>query len=319
MPSCAATEPAANHDAPPPRRSRATIAALNTSPLVSIGVPLYRSKRFLQTIVENLEAIAYPNVEVVVSDRHLHDDALDLLRQRYGADPRFRFLAGTDELDWVGHFNLLLREARGKYAVLMFHDDSYPGRYVGDLVEALEQVPEASLAFGRVDQESLDGFLPTLPFTSPPIPTGPWTMRDSLRMLTIWQLWFAFRGMVRLDIVQRSNLYIRPTYRNIRADIYWVFALSLRGRLVYVPSCSCLKRFYRSSTGATWRFDLRQALDACRVLRSYCKDFAGSRYDAAIGQLVLFPWCLIQGVLPRGSARRLMRAVATVQARRGDA
>ena len=43
-------------------------------PLVSVGFPLYRSRRFLDNIVENLEAIDYPNLEMLVSDRHLHDD-----------------------------------------------------------------------------------------------------------------------------------------------------------------------------------------------------------------------------------------------------
>ena len=280
---------------------------LSTTPLVSIGFPLYRSKRFLDTVVENIEAITYPRVEILVSDRHLLDDALETLRRRYGSDARFRFLEGTDQLNWVENFNLLLRESRGKYAVLMFHDDSYSSTYVGELVNALEREPEASLAFGRVEQISLDGFLPTLPFTPPPVPPGaPWGIRDSLRVLTVWQLWFAFRGMVRLDLVQGAGLYIRQTHRSIRADIYWVFALSLRGVLLYVPSCSCVKRFHRSSTAADWKFDLRQSLDACRVLRSYCNDFARSTRDSKICQLVLYPWCIVQALLPRGAAKQLV-------------
>jgi GT2 family glycosyltransferase len=280
---------------------------IDPRPLVSVGFPLYRSNRFLHTIVENIEAIGDENVEIVISDRHLADDAIDTLEARFGSDPRCRFLRGTDALNWVEHFNLLFREARGKYAVLMFHDDSYPANYVGDLARALEARPDAALAFGRVDQISLDGFLPTLPFTPPPFSAADaWSLTTSLRALTVWQLWFAFRGMVRRDLVVGSDLYIRQTYRNIRADIYWVFALSLLGPLIFVPSCHCVKRFYRSSTAADWRFDLRQSLNACRVLRSYLNDFAGSRRDALVGQLVLYPWCIVQALLPAGTARRLL-------------
>lgn len=283
-----------------------------TVPLVSVGIPLYRSRPFLDTIIENIEAIDYGNVEVIISDRHLLDDTLQTLRERFGADPRFRLLAGTDGRNWVEHFNLLLREARGKYVVLMPHDDSYPPTYLSELVAALEQHPDAVLAFGRVDQISLDGFLPTLPFSPPPVrPDARWSIGVSLRLLTLWQLWFAFRGMVRRDVIERSGLYIRQTHRNIRADIYWVFALSLRGRLLFVPSCSCTKRFYRSSTGAGWRFDLRQALDACRVLHSYLRDFARARRDALIALLVVCPWCLVQAVLPAGMARRLLNTYET--------
>jgi glycosyltransferase involved in cell wall biosynthesis len=283
-------------------------------PLVSVGIPLYRSQRFLDTIVENLEALSYDNLEVIVSDRHLIDDALEVLRQRYGSDPRFRFLCGTDGLSWVEHYNLLLRESRGKYAVVIPHDDSYPSTYIPELVAALEQHPDAVLAFGRVEQISLDGFLPTLPFSPPPLsPTATWTFGSSLKMLTVWQLWFAFRGMVRRDVIERSDLYIRQTRRNIRADIYWVFALSLKGRLQFVPACWCTKRFYRSSTGANWRMDLEQSLDACRVLRSYLNDFCRSRRDAILGQAVLFPWCIVQALLPAHGARRLLNAYQTTR------
>ena len=178
------------------------------------------------------------------------------------------------------------------------------------------------LAFGRVEQISLDGFLPTFPFTPPPIsPREDWSLGCSLRLLTLWQLWIAFRGVVRRDVVERSDLYIRQTYRNIRADIYWVFGLSLKGRLCYVPSCSCTKRFYRSSTGADWRFGIRQSLNAYRVLRSYLNDFAHSRSDALIGQIVVFLWCIVQGLLPTKLARQLgivTRQVLLARRRSGE-
>jgi hypothetical protein len=86
-----------------------------------------------------------------------------------------------------------------------------------------------------------------------------------------------------------------------------VFALSLCGPLVYVPSCACTKRFYRASAGASWRFDLPQGLDAARVLGSYLDDFAPSRWTAFSGRLVLVPWCLVQAILPAKGARRLVQ------------
>lgn len=282
-------------------------------PLVSVGFPLYRSRRFLDNIVENVEAIDYPNLEVLVSDRHLLDDTVGLLRQRFGSDPRFRFFEGRDRLDWVGNFNLLLREASGKYFLWMGHDDSYPPGYVTELVSALEERADAVLAFGRVEQVSLDGFLPTFPFVPPPIaPDRPWSLGSALRLLTLWQLWIAFRGVVRRDVVERQGLYIRPTRNNMRADIYWLFGLALVGRLHFVPSCHCTKRFYAGSTGAAWRFGARQSLNAFRVLRSYLDDLAPSRRDAWLGTAVVFLWSMPQGLLPRSLARRLGIAVRWV-------
>jgi glycosyltransferase involved in cell wall biosynthesis len=276
------------------------------APLVSVGIPLYQSRRFLETIVENIESIRYPDVEIIVSDRHLLDDTLAFLRERYRSDTRFRFLEARDELDWVGNFNLLLRQSRGKYFVCMPHDDSFPPVFIGELASALEAQPDAVFAFGRVDQLSVDGFLPTFPWTPPPISFhDEWTIGSSLRLLTLWHLWMAYRGMVRRDVVERDDVYMRPSHQNIRADVYWVFALTLRGRVSYVPSCWYTKRFYRSSTGADWRFGVRQSLNAFRVLRSYLNDFARSRRDALIGQVVVFFWSTVQGFLPAAIARHL--------------
>lgn len=275
-------------------------------PLVSVCFPLYRSRRFLETIIENIEAITYPNVEIIFSDQHLLDDAITILKQQFGTDARFRFLEGRDGLNWVENFNLLARQCTGKYFLWMGHDDSYPSHYISDLVAALEEHPDAVLAFGRVEQVSLDGFLPTFPFSPPPIAENEaWSLASSLRLLTLWQLWIAFRGVARRAVVEQSDLYIRQTYKNIRADVCWLFGLSLKGRLYFVPSCSCTKRFYRSSAGAGWRFGIRQTLNGCRVLRSYLNDLAASRRDALAGQAVVYLWCLTQGLLPAKLARQL--------------
>ena len=277
-----------------------------TQPLVSVGIPLYRSRRFLEIIIENIEAIEYRNVEIIISDQHLLDDTLEVLRERFGSDSRFRFLAGSDNLNWVENFNLLLRRSTGKYFLWMAHDDSFPSNYISELVSALEERPGAVLAFGRAEQISIDGFLPTFPFLPPPfLPDEAWSLGCSLRALTLWQLWIAFRGVVRREVVEQSNLYIRPTYRNIRADIYWVFGLSLRGRLCFVPSCYCTKRYYGSSAGADWHFGIRQSLNACRVLHSYLDDFSRSQRDKLVGEIVVFSWCLVQGFLPAKLTRQL--------------
>ena len=80
--------------------------------LVSVGIPLYRSHPFLDSLRANCAALAAEdNVEVIISDRHGLDDAIDVLRSEWGHDPRFRFLAADDRLNWIEHMNLLLRAA----------------------------------------------------------------------------------------------------------------------------------------------------------------------------------------------------------------
>ena len=70
-------------------------ASMNAAlpPLISVALPLYRSRRFLDIIVENLDTIAYPHLEILVSDRHCADDTIDVLEQRYCSDAAFSLFA----------------------------------------------------------------------------------------------------------------------------------------------------------------------------------------------------------------------------------
>ncbi|MEO8541606.1 MAG: hypothetical protein ABI577_17830, partial [bacterium] len=80
------------------------------APLVSLAIPLYRSLRFLDVITENIRNADYPNLEILVGDRHLADDTIEQLRIRFVGDSRLRFITSRDEVSWVDHYNLLLAE-----------------------------------------------------------------------------------------------------------------------------------------------------------------------------------------------------------------
>ncbi len=105
-------------------------------PLVSVGIPLYKSRGFLSNIIENVEAVAYRNIEIIISDRHGEDDAIEALRRRFGHDSRVRFIKRHDRIDWVDHYNALLRQFTGKYFLWMPHDDIYPADYIDELVHS---------------------------------------------------------------------------------------------------------------------------------------------------------------------------------------
>jgi glycosyltransferase involved in cell wall biosynthesis len=223
-------------------------------PLVSIAIPLFRSRRFLDGIIGNIEAIDYPNLEVVISDRHCADGTIDLLAERFASDPRIRFLKATDRLTWVEHFNLLLRVSSGRYFMWMAHDDYYPSDYVAQLVSCLENRPEVVLAYGHMEPVDLDD----RPISFSPrneLPVGAeerWSLRVALRLLLFWNIFVPCRGLFRRDLVMESKLFIRPTYKTADCDAWWLFGLALKGRFQFVPSCRCKKRFYATSTSAQW-------------------------------------------------------------------
>jgi len=266
-------------------------------PLVSVMVPLFHSKRFVADIIANLEAIDYSNVEILLSDRHGEVDAVEVLARHFTADSRVRVLVAHDRLNWVDHYNLLMRSASGKYVMWMPHDDLYPGGYVSQLVTALERHPDAVLAYGRLETISVDGSPVPGPIRSvlPVDPKDPWSVGVALRLLFFWNIWITFRGLMRREIVMQWALFIRPTLDLVEADVYWLFALALKGRFCFVPECFCTKRFHSTSASAPWKHGrLRYLLNAANVLRAYISQVLSRPWEIWYAMTMVCCWTLLR-------------------------
>jgi glycosyltransferase involved in cell wall biosynthesis len=299
-------------------------------PLVSVAIPLYKSRRFLDIVIENIEAIDYPNVEIIVSDRHCADDAIDRLAERFKGDARLKFLKADDGINWPEHYNFLLQAAAGRYFVWMPHDDSFLPGYLTQLVACLEERPEVVLAYGRMETIDLDGRpLPKRPRHELPVEPGePWTMGVAARLLMFGYLGVQFRGVFRRDVALRAGLLIRPTEGTVACDIYWLFGLALIGRFHFVPACRCRKRYYPTSTHVLqWgpRPTMRHIVDGLRVSSSYIRDYAAGRREACYGYALIFLWTLLrlsliaaQGIrVPQAARRSVYRLVEGLLFSRG--
>jgi ectoine hydroxylase-related dioxygenase (phytanoyl-CoA dioxygenase family) len=247
-----------------------------TRPLVSVGIPLYRSAPFLPGLRANLRALAEEDsVEAIVSDRHGLDDTIDVLRDEWRHDDRFRFLAADDQLDWVEHMNLLLLEARGRYFRWMPHDDLFPRGCLQPLVARLESEPQAILAYGPTRAIDVDGSrLPDRDRldTHPAAPGGPWTFRHSLDLFWHGSCDGAFKGLFRRAEVVDAGLLIRPTHELVDAERAWLFAVSLLGGLREEPTSQYWKRYHPDSLHEQWEHGPRHVISTTATMCGYLRD-----------------------------------------------
>lgn len=290
----------------------------NQFPLVSVAIPLYKSLRFIDIIVANIKAIDYPNVEILVSDRHCADNAIEILEEQFKGDSRCKFYKATDQINWPEHYNFLLQIATGQYFCWMPHDDSYPADYISQLASCLDKHPETLLAYGKMQTIDLNNqrienkFLHELPVDE----NDDWTMLVAIKLLVFQHLETAFRGVFRRDAVMHAKHFIRPTGRTVGCDTYWLFGLALLGRLQYVPTCYCLKRFYGDSTHVIqWspQPELQRIIDGLKVSNSYIRDFVVNRKEAWLGYVLIFIYSLMRAASmcarSIGLSRRCRRSV----------
>jgi len=262
-----------------------------TPPLVSIGIPLFRSDRFLRGLRANCEALAAEgDVEIIISDRHGLDDSLDTLRSEWGHDPRFRFLEATDGLNWVEHMNLLLTEARGQYFRWMPHDDLFPAGCLGPLVERLDRDPDIILAYAPT--RGIDEAGRRLPerdrLSSYPVASGEnWTFQHSLDLFWQGTCDGAFKGLFRRQAVMNAGLLVRPTYELILAERAWLFGVSLLGWFGEEPTSMYLKRYHPGSVHAGWHAGWRHTISATSVMCGYLRDVEPDRSKKWRGMVYL--------------------------------
>ena len=262
----------------------------------TVAIPMHASTPFLDVISENIAALP-SDVQIILSDRTGVDDAIDHLERRHGDDPRIRFVRDRG-VGLVDHYNRLLREADGEYFMWMPHDDSFPAAYVPLLRAALDGHREAILAFGSIRAIDLDGeFVANSLQPDPPIELGRRTRADEAIFLwRHWQLWIPYRGLMRRREVLRRRLYLRHGPREMWHDIPWGFAMTVAAPIVFVPGCSCEKRYHSGSHHAPWHE--RRVADELGDIVVVARYLAAARV----------PWPVAAKVMTYVGARGLYRA-----------
>lgn len=256
-------------------------------PMLTIGIPLHRSRPFVDVVSANIDAVQRDDVEILVSDRTGLDDALDVVARRYAGDPRVVPLRDIDGADWVDHYNALLRQGRGQYFGFMPHDDDFPSGWIDTLVGCLEADPDLMMAFGRIEVIGVDGYTPPAR-RAHRHPRGElgvgseWTVHDALCALKVWSAGTAARGIFRRAPVVGRGLFLPRTRDGIDADAAWVFGIALLGRVRYVPEVVSIKRWHAQNVGWSWECRMPHRLSLARAHIALGVRHAGSPRAATI-------------------------------------
>ena len=129
---------------------------MNNKPLVTIGIPTYNRPDGLKHTLQCAIRQNYENLEIIVSDNASGDElAIKSIIDSID-DPRVVYYRQNINIGAAANFEFIYKTARGKYTILMPDDDDYyDPNLITEGVKALEENPNASLAYGTV--EYVDG------------------------------------------------------------------------------------------------------------------------------------------------------------------
>lgn len=122
---------------------------MESTPLVTIGIPTFNRAASLVRAVESARAQDYPNLEILISDNASSDGTEALCRNLVSVDPRVRYFRQPENFGAVKNFSAVLSLARGEYFMWLGDDDWIDPEYVSACVAALRKSPDYVLFSGR--------------------------------------------------------------------------------------------------------------------------------------------------------------------------
>ncbi len=116
----------------------------NTSPLVSIIVPVFNGERYLRESLDSIVNQTYSNVEILVMDDASTDSTSDIIA---GYKDKVKHVRQPQNRGIYGNANDGIAAARGEYIAVYHADDVYDSLIVEKEVEFLERQPEVGAVF----------------------------------------------------------------------------------------------------------------------------------------------------------------------------
>jgi glycosyltransferase involved in cell wall biosynthesis len=276
-----------------------------STPLVSIGLPVYNGERFISQAIESILGQTFRDLELVICDNASTDGTESICRGFARQDARVRYVRNARNRGAAHNYNLATALSCGKYIRHAAHDDVLAPSNIERCVAVLEADPAVALAYpqmSRIDEHgaTIDTFRGSLVLDQPD-PVQRW--RCFLAAIDEGSMCDPVFGLFRADILKAT-----PVLRVVMgADMILLGDVALRGRIVEIPEVLFFERWHAGTSvnanptlddRAAWfdpaaRGKLLNAVPHWCWLGEYAKSVAAApltRAQRAACLLALGPW-----------------------------
>ena len=216
-------------------------ALVYNSPLVSICIPAYKGQRFIGETIQSALSQTIDDIEIVISNDGGHSTPA---LETFAAHPRIKIYASNVRRGWVQNSNYVLSLARGKYFMILPHDDLLQPDYLESCLDILERDRGVFAAYSDIASDQ--GLLPATEVV------GPVTERLSHVMRHLYN-GYSFRAVMPRHPELWDHLRLRSNPpADFCVDTTWILQQACLGELRKVPRPLYWKRLHAGSTHATW-------------------------------------------------------------------
>lgn len=229
--------------------SKSSNSAVIEQPLragVTIGIPIYRGKLFLEESVASVRDQTYSDIEVILSVDG-PDPECEAICRKFLTDSRFRLVIQPDRLGWTGHTNWLMCQVQTEFWHLHEQDDVIESTFLETLVRYAAAHPEVAAAYTDLRTFGTeDTHMEMSSVIGSPL----------IRQLKLIYEHFsgvAPLGLIRTEALRMSGGLQVNEVENFAADTALMAGLARWGELHRLPLELYRKRVHAESTCATWR------------------------------------------------------------------
>lgn len=206
-------------------------------PLVSIGFVVRNSRthygsRVFFSVSETILNQTYPNLEILISDNASTDGTSDLCEELARRDSRIRVVHQAKPLTAQDNFIFAFHNTNGPYFTWMSDDDLRSLNFIEVLVEAMEERPEACLAFSDQREFSDHSHIHGGHAILRPFVTKDLSTLQRLFQMPVGSCTHVCYGLLRRQLLEG---YDWRKLDNSSFDVPMGYYLSLRAEMIYAP------------------------------------------------------------------------------------
>jgi glycosyltransferase involved in cell wall biosynthesis len=212
---------------------------------VTIGVPIYDGKLFLEESLDSIQKQTYPELEVIMSGDGPDPECEEICR-KFLNDSRFRLVVQPQRLGWKEHTNWLISQVQTEFWHLQEQDDVIALTFIETLLKHAVEHPEAAAVFS--DVVIFGTWESKITMSSV---TGSAFMRE-MKLIHEHFEGVAPLGLIRTEALRMCGGLPENEFENFAADTALMAGLARWGELQRLPLELYQKRIHANNTHASW-------------------------------------------------------------------
>lgn len=215
-------------------------------PLVTIGLPVYNSSRYIRQSIDSLLAQTYRDFTLIISDNASTDGTEAICRDYAAKDPRVQYSRNPVNIGNPGNFNRIFQLTKTKYLKWSTSDDFWAPTFLERAVEVMERDPSIALCYPKCFIVDAEGANET------PYDDVLHLMQSDpggrfLAVIDTIKLAHQHLGLIRMSNLARTHLL----GAFVGSDINLLAELALHGKYYELPDRLFYRRFHKTS--GSWK------------------------------------------------------------------